>query len=90
MLCDCWGMSTSPLVPDIGIIASSDLAAIERASLDFIKEDNLLPGSLLEGWELRRGKHLFEKIWGKDPYKLIEEIEKMGLGSSDYIIEEME
>ncbi len=90
MLCDCWGMSTPPLVPDIGIVTSSDLAAVDKASLDFIKADNLLPNSLLEEWELRKGKHLFEKIWGKNPYRQIEEIEKLGLGSSDYIIDEIE
>jgi len=90
MLCDCWGMSTPSLVPDIGIIASSDLAAIDKASLDFIKAEDLLPNSLLEGRELREGKHLFEKIWGKDPYKQIDELEKLGLGSSDYVIDEIE
>lgn len=90
MLCDCWGMSTASLVPDIGIMASGDLAAIEKASLDAIKAENLLPDSLPEGRELREGKHLFEKIWGKDPYGQISELEKVGLGRSDYTIEEIE
>jgi len=90
MLCDCWGMSTASLVPDIGIVASDDLVAIEKASLDAIKAENLLPDSLPEGRELREGKHLFEKIWGKDPYGQIDELEKIGLGNSNYIIEEIE
>jgi len=90
MLCDCWGMSTPPLVPDIGIMASSDLVAIEKASLDAIKAENLLPGSLPVGRELVKGKHLFEKIWGKDPYTQIGELEKIGLGNSNYVIEEVE
>ncbi|GAI61528.1 unnamed protein product, partial [marine sediment metagenome] len=66
------------------------LAAIEKASLDAIKAENLLPDSLPEGRELREGKHLFEKIWGKDPYGQISELEKIGLGRSDYTIEEIE
>ncbi len=90
MLCDCWGMSTPSLVPDIGIMASDDLVAIEKASLDMIKIEDLLPNSLPEGRELREGKHLFEKIWGKDPFVQISELEKRGLGSSDYEIEEVE
>ncbi len=90
MLCDCWGFSTASLVPDIGIMASDDLVAIEKASLDAIKAENLLPGSLPVGRKLREGKHLFEKIWGKDPYGQIDELEKIGLGSSSYIIEEVE
>ena len=91
MLCDCWGFSTASLVPDIGIMASNDIAAIDKASLDAIKAENLLPGSLPVGRELRKeGKHLFEKVWGKDPYSLIDELEKIGLGNSNYIIEEIE
>ncbi|GAG93740.1 unnamed protein product, partial [marine sediment metagenome] len=34
--------------------------------------------------------HLFEKIWGKDPYGMIDKLEKIGLGRSDYTIEEIE
>ncbi|MBM3702646.1 MAG: hypothetical protein FJW63_06630 [Actinobacteria bacterium] len=83
-------MSTASLVPDIGIMASDDLVAIEKASLDAIKAENLLPDSLPEGRELREGKHLFEKIWGKDPYGQISELEKIGLGNRNYTIEEIE
>jgi len=90
MLCDCWGMSTASLVPDVGIMASRDLVAIEKASLDIIKDGTPLPGSLPVGRELRNGKHLFERIWGKDPYGQIEELEKIGLGNSNYVIEEVE
>ncbi len=90
MLCDCWGMSTASLVPDIGIMASSDIVAIEKASLDAIKVENLLPGSLMAGRELVEGKHLFEKIWGKDPYGQINALEKMNLGNSNYSIEEVD
>jgi len=90
MLCDCWGMSTASLVPDIGIMASKDLVAIEKASLDAIKVENLLPGSLLVGRELAEGKHLFERVWGKDPYGQVDELEKIGLGNNNYIIEEIE
>ena len=90
MLCDCWGFSTPSIVPDIGIMASDDIVAIEKASLDAIKVENLIPGSLLVGRELSEGNHLFEKIWGKDPYSQIYELEKIGLGNSDYIIEKVE
>jgi len=90
MLCACWGFSTPSIVPDIGIMASDDIVAIEKASLDAIKVENLIPGSLLVGRELSEGNHLFEKIWGKDPYSQIYELEKIGLGNSDYIIEKVE
>ena len=89
MLCDCWELSTPSLVPDIGIMASDDIAAIEKASLDAIKSGNLLPDSLPIGRELRDGKHLFEKIWGKDPYMQVKILEELGLGNSNYKLEEI-
>lgn len=90
MLCDCWELSTPSLVPDIGIMASNDIAAIDKASLDLIKFEDLLPDSLPIGRELREGKHLFEKIFGKDPFIQIKILEELGMGNSDYEFEEID
>ena len=87
LMCDCWGMSTQSLIPDIGILASDDIIAIEKASLDLIKSDNILPYSLPKNKTLVSGNHLFEKIWGKDPYKQVEALHNKGLGSMGYEIE---
>ena len=90
MLCDCWGMSTPGIVPDIGIIASQDLVAVERASLDMVKVEDFLPNGLPKDRKLREGKHLFEKIHGKDPFVQVDLLESEGVGSQDYEIEEIE
>ncbi len=90
IFCDCWGFSTPDLVPDIGILASNDLVAIDRASLDLIKEENLLPDGLPEDRQLGEGKHLFEKIHGKDPYLMGQILEEMGAGSTKYNITKIE
>ena len=66
--CDCWGMSTPSLVPDIGVLAGRDAAAIDRASLDLIRTESLLENGLPVGRTLAEGQHLFEKIHAKDPY----------------------
>lgn len=84
-LCDCWGFSTRPLVPDIGIFAGSDIVAIEQASIDSIKTENLIPGTLPDqlcppGTE----GHLMQRIHGKDPYEQVRQCELAGLGTSDY------
>jgi len=72
MFCDCWGFSSPSLVPDIGVLASDEIAAIEAASLDLIKEENLLRTGLPKGFTLQeRGNHLFEKIHGKDPWPMV-------------------
>jgi uncharacterized Fe-S center protein len=39
-LCDCVTPSSSPVVPDIGILASTDVVAIDKASLDLIARSN--------------------------------------------------
>ncbi len=73
MYCDCWGFSSPSLVPDIGILAGTDIAAIDIASLDMVKTENLLPNGLPKNRsKLGEGEHLFEKIHGKNPYTMIE------------------
>lgn len=89
ILCDCWGFSTPSLVPDIGILASDDMVAIEQASLDLIDDAKLLAGSLPKGRELAPGDHLFEKIHGKDPYLQIQKLKNRGLGNDNYNLEEI-
>ncbi len=76
MYCDCWEFSSPSLVPDIGILAGEDIAAIETASLDLIKTENFLPGGLPKNRQLGEGNHLFEKIHAKDPYLMIDFLQK--------------
>ena len=89
-LCDCWGFSTQPLVPDIGIVASNDIVAIEQASLDLIKAEHLIPGTLPEQLcPPGDTGHLFERIHGKDPYEQVRQATAANLGSPDYTLEEI-
>ena len=88
-VCDCWGMSTPSLVPDIGIMASSDIVAVERASLDAIKFENLILQGVPTTAELGETGHLFERLHGKNPYVQLDELEKLGLGSQAYDIAEV-
>jgi uncharacterized Fe-S center protein len=84
MYCDCWGLSTPSVVPDIGILASHDLVAVETATLRAIRRKHFLPGSLIGRRRLGRGRHLWEKIHGKDPFVQVRALERHGVGSSDY------
>lgn len=83
-LCDCWGMTTPSLVPDIGIMASDDIVAIERASLDAIRIEDLIAAGVPEGMTLGETGHLFERLHGKDPFVQLEKLEEVGLGSQAY------
>jgi len=90
-LCDCFGFTTPNLVPDIGIFASEDIVAVEKATLDSIDCKNLLPGTVPQGLVIRDiDGHLFKKIHGKDPYIQAHACERRGLGSTRYEIEEIE
>ncbi len=90
IFCDCWGMSTANLVPDIGILASRDIVSIDRASLDMIKVENFMDRGMPEGRELGEGDHLFEKIHGKNPYLMSEFLADLNAGSKEYRLEEIE
>lgn len=83
-LCDCWGMTTPSLVPDIGIMASSDIVAIERASLDAIKIEDLIPVGVPKGMELGTEGHLFERLHAKNPYVQLDALQEQGLGTQEY------
>ena len=73
-------MSTSNLVPDIGIMASQDQVAVETACLHAIKNEHLIPGSLIGHRKLGRGRHLFERIHGKNPFIQLRALERHGAG----------
>jgi uncharacterized protein len=88
-LCDCWGLTTPALVPDIGIMASTDIVAIERACLDSIKLENFIPDGIPQGFELGTTGHLLERVHGKNPFTQLDELEKRGLGTQKYKIEEI-
>lgn len=86
-LCDCWGLTTPSLVPDIGIMASDDIVAVEAASVDAIKIEDLIPVGVPEGYELSGKGHLFEQLHGKNPYLQLDKLAEQGLGTRDYKLE---
>ncbi|MDR2506177.1 MAG: DUF362 domain-containing protein [Oscillospiraceae bacterium] len=83
-LCDCWGLTTPSLVPDIGILAGNDMVAIERASLDMIKYEDLIKVGVPQGMELGKSGHLFERLHGKNPFTQLDELVGQGLGRQEY------
>jgi len=88
-LCDCWGFSTAALVPDVGIVASRDMVAVEKATLDMLDADEVLPNSLPKGRELEGEGHLFERIHHKDPFVQLRALERRGLGRQRYRLVEV-
>ena len=89
-ICDCFGFTGLSILPDIGIVGSDDIVAIEQASLDLLKPHKImaenLPGEMRYLPKVKG--HPFQKIHGvyKDPYIVVKELEKMGFGSRKYEI----
>lgn len=89
--CDCWGFTSPSIVPDIGILASTDIVAVEQASIDMVRVEDYIPGSLPQPLEVRDvDGHLLYRIHGKDPYLQCEEAAKLGLGRQEYELVEVE
>ncbi len=82
--CDCAPWSDIPIVPDIGILASTDPVALEKATLDLINEAPIIPNSIAEAANLKPGENKFLKIHGKDPYIQVEAAARKNLGSMKY------
>jgi len=86
--CDCPPYSDMPIVPEIGITASLDPIAVEKASADLVNEAPGIATSILGDKEsseaLKAGSDKAQLITGKDWTKQIALGEKMGLGSSHY------
>ncbi len=83
--CDCCAFSDRPIVPDLGVLASSDLVALDRASLDQVEasaghQDSLLPPGATEA-----GAKKFETLFHDlDARWQLEAAERHGAGSQDY------
>lgn len=72
--CDCAGVSAAPpTAPDIGILASTDILAIDQASIDLIYA---LPE------EQRRD--LVERIETREALRQLSYMDEMGMGSRNY------
>ncbi len=85
--CDCPNYSDQPVVPDQGIVAGKDPVAVEQASLDLVKEAEVLPNSVLGDMKGKAvGKNKFELIHSDSDggRRQLEYAEEVGLGSRNY------
>ncbi len=82
--CDCTPWSDAPIVPDIGILASTDPVAIDAASYDLVNRQAGFADSALTR-NLEPGKDKFHGLREKtNPGLQIRYGEEIGLGSSNY------
>jgi uncharacterized Fe-S center protein len=80
--CDCWHFSDASVVPDIGVLASTDIVAVDQAAYDLVNAAPGLPGTRGEG--LGEGVDKFTTITEIDGTHCMAHAEKLGLGTRSY------
>jgi uncharacterized protein len=86
-VCDCFGFTSMPILPDVGIFGSDDIVAIDTAVLDSTANLKIIEENLPLAMEIHTHEgHPFQQLHGplKDPYVVTVYGEKLGLGSRDY------
>ena len=71
--CDCCKIAEDPCLKDIGILASTDPIAIDKACIDLVKKSND-PGK----------EHFMERVTSRNGEHTILAAEKLGFGTTDY------
>lgn len=82
--CDCWSFSDAPIVPDIGLLASRDMVAIDQAAYDLITD--ALGNAHSRGDGLEAGQDKFKAIHGIDGSIVMSYGEEFGLGTRNYAL----
>ena len=77
--CDCCAQAEDPCMSDIGIFASLDPVAVDQACIDAVK-NSTDPGR----------DHLLERINSKNGTKTIDDAARLGYGSKEYELVEVE
>ncbi|VVB78180.1 CoB--CoM heterodisulfide reductase iron-sulfur subunit A [uncultured archaeon] len=67
--CDCFGIIQKPIIPDVGILYSKDIVAIDKSSLDLVN---------------KKSNNKFDKINNIDKNRMIDYAFSRKLGNRDY------
>jgi uncharacterized Fe-S center protein len=86
-VCDCFGFTGMPVLPDAGVFGSDDIVALDQAVLDVTGRTRLIEENVPTSLEVHtREGHPFKWLHGplKDPYVVLEYAEALGLGRREY------
>ena len=86
-VCDCFGFTSMPILPDAGIFGSDDIVASEQAMLNMTARTPLIEENVPTSLEVHtRTGHPLAWLHGplKDPYLITQYGEQLDLGSRQY------
>ena len=82
--CDCLSYCESPIVSNVGVLASTDPVAIDQASADLVNQQKALPGTVLET-NHNPGEDKFKGLYpAVDWEHQLDYAQKIGLGTRTY------
>lgn len=83
--CDCYGSNDAPVIPDVGMFASFDPVALDKACADAANKQHALADSLLGELHPAEGTDHFHTMHPDTDWEAgIEQAEKLGFGTADY------
>jgi hypothetical protein len=88
--CDCWANNDAPIVPDLGIMASFDPVALDRAAVDMVNRTAALLGCQLQERHFHEGDDKFDALHADTHWQAgLTYAEQIGLGSQTYELVEV-
>ena len=88
--CDCLPYSESPIVENVGILASKDPVAIDQAGADLVNKQKALPNTLLS-CNLNPGEDKFKGLYPDVDWEYqLDYAQELGLGSRKYTLIKLE
>lgn len=87
--CDCHPFSDLPMVPDVGVLASTDPVAVDRASIDMVNAAPGIAGTSAEDHQaLDKGVDKFMAVNPRTSWKAqLDRAEELGAGNQIYELE---
>ena len=83
--CDCYPTSDAPVIPDVGMFASFDPVALDKACADAANQQHAIAGSMLGEKHPHAGCDHFHTMHPETKWEAaIEQGEKIGLGTAQY------
>lgn len=83
--CDCLSHNDMAIIPDIGMAASFDPVALDKACVDLVNKASIVKHSVLEERNFHNGKDKFSFIHPDTDWKVgLKYAEELGLGTQNY------
>jgi len=84
--CDCWGLSSPSILPDIGLLIGESPADVDAATLERFDAAPVVEGAVpefltVQPREATESGHILERIHGKNPWVQVETFRKLTAGT---------